>query len=115
MIAMMMVVMTMVMMMMTSLTTDGAANLHPGPVRRAGEPGERESHLHCGRLQVCGREDKYIEENKNCECGHDDNYYNSFCQVSYECKYGFMIVGNGTRMCGTEKVLLLLMMVMMMR
>merc|ERR1719204_1056990 len=23
--------------------------------------------------------------------------------VSYECKYGFMIVGNGTRMCGTEK------------
>ena len=54
-------------MMMTSLTTDGAANLHPGPVRRAGEPCERESHLHCGRLQVCGREDKYIEENKKLD------------------------------------------------
>ena len=57
------------MMMMTFLTTDGAANLHPSPVRRAGEPCERESHLHCGRLQVCGREDKYIVENKNCKCG----------------------------------------------
>ena len=54
----------MMMMMMTSLTTDGAANLHPGPVRRASEPCERESHLHCGRLQVCGREDKYIVERK---------------------------------------------------
>ena len=57
--------MTMIMMMMvTSLTTDGAANLHPGPVRRASEPCERESHLHCGRLQVCGMEDKYIVERK---------------------------------------------------
>ena len=60
-------VMIMIIMMMTSLTTDGAANLHPGPVRRASEPCERESHLHCGRLQVCGREDKYIEENKKLD------------------------------------------------
>ena len=36
-------------------------------------------------------------------------------QVSYECKYGFMIVGNGTRMCGTDKVLIMTMVMKMMK